>query len=141
MPIACSGGLAYAGRYARCWLSRGHGSLDFAAALEKSCNVYFYQLGIQLGLSQLIEYGTRVGFGRRTGIDLPAEKTGTFPRGAEWWRENLGYSPQPSEVLSLAIGQGPNDLTLLRLAHFYSAVAGNGAAPEPYLVVTPNAGE
>ena len=141
MPIPCTGGLAYAGRYARCWQSRGHGSLDLAAALEKSCNVYFYQLGIQLGLRQLIEYGTRVGFGRVTGIDLPSEKTGTFPTGADWWRENLGYSPQPSEVLSMAIGQGPNDLTVLRLAHFYSAVAGNGSAPEPYLVVTQNAGQ
>ncbi len=141
MPIPCSGGLAYAGRYARCWQSSGHGSLDLAAAIEKSCNVYFYQLGIQLGLRRLIEYGTRVGFGRPTGIDLPAEKTGTFPTGADWWRENLGYSPQPSEVLSMAIGQGPNDLTVLRLAHFYSAIAGNGTAPEPYLVVTDNAGQ
>lgn len=141
MPIACSGGLAYAGRYARCWQTRGHGSLDLATAIEKSCNVYFYQLGIQLGFANFIEYGTRVGFGRRTGVDLPGEVTGTFPMGAEWWVERLGYPPQPSEVLSLAIGQGPNDLTLLRLAHFYSAVAGNGTAPEPFLVYTEDAGE
>lgn len=141
MPIACTGGMAYAGRYARCWYAAGHGRLNLASALEKSCNVYFYQLGIQLGLSNMISYGTRVGFGSPTGIDLPAERVGTFPEGAEWWRENLGYAPQPSEVMSLAIGQGPNDLTMLRLAHFYSAVAGNGTAPEPYLVVTDDAGE
>ncbi|HUE96296.1 MAG TPA: penicillin-binding protein 2 [Longimicrobiaceae bacterium] len=141
MPISCSGGLAYAGRYARCWLSSGHGSLNLAQALEKSCNVYFYQLGIQLGLNRLMDYGTRVGFGRVTGIDLPNERSGTYPRGAEWWRDRFGYAPQPSEVMSVAIGQGPNDQTMLRMAHFYSAVAGNGTAPEPYLVVTENAGE
>ncbi|MEX2582129.1 MAG: penicillin-binding protein 2 [Gemmatimonadota bacterium] len=134
MPIACTGGMAYAGRYARCWYSAGHGSLNLASALEKSCNVYFYQLGIQLGLNNLIEYGTRTGFGRRTGIDLPGEQSGTYPRSAEWWRERFGYAPQPSEVMSVAIGQGPNDQTVLRMAHFYSAVAGNGTAPAPYLV-------
>jgi penicillin-binding protein 2 len=141
MPLACTGGMAYAGRYARCWLARGHGSLDLAAAIEKSCNVYFYQLGIRLGFRELIEYGTRVGFGKLTGIDLPGEKSGTFPTGAEWWQQRFGYAPQPSEVLSLAIGQGPNDQTMLRLAHFYSAIAGNGTAPEPYLVFRDGAGE
>jgi penicillin-binding protein 2 len=75
-----------------------------------------------------------------TGVDLPGEKSGTFPTGADWWMEHFGYPPQPSEVLSLSIGQGPNDQTILRMAHFYSAVAGNGTAPEPYLVVTDNAG-
>lgn len=140
MPIGCSGGMAYAGRYARCWFASGHGSLDLAAAIEKSCNVYFYQLGIQLGFRELIEYGTRTGFGQLTGIDLPGEKSGTWPTGADWWRQRFGYSPQPSEVLSLAIGQGPNDQTMLRMAHFYSAIAGNGTAPEPYLVVTDQAG-
>src|SRR5690606_30673939 len=81
MPIPCSGGMAYAGRYARCWYAAGHGSLTLASALEKSCNVYFYQLGIQLGLRNLLEYGSRVGFGKLTGIDLPGEKAGTFPAG------------------------------------------------------------
>ncbi len=141
MPIPCGGGMAYAGRYFKCWSSTGHGSLALASALEKSCNVYFYQLGIRIGFRDLIGYATRVGFGRLTGIDLPAEKPGTFPTGPEWFVERFGYRPQPSEVLSLAIGQGPNDLTLLRLAHFYSAVAGNGTAPEPYLVVREHAGE
>ena len=141
MPYACTGGLAYAGRYARCWYSAGHGRLDLAAALEKSCNVYFYQLGIQLGMGRMMDYGTRVGFGQRTGIDLPGEQSGTYPVSAEWWEERFGYPPQPSEVMSVAIGQGPNDQTVLRMAHFYSAIAGNGTAPEPYLVYTEGAGE
>lgn len=141
MPIACSGGMAYGGRYFRCWKADGHGSLDLAGAIEKSCNVYFYQVGIRLGLKNLADYGTRVGFGKRTGIDLPGEQPGTFPKGAEWWEDYFGYPFQPSEIMPLAIGQGPNVQTVLKLAHFYSAIAGNGSAPEPYLVVTADAGQ
>jgi penicillin-binding protein 2 len=141
MPIACGGGMAYAGRYARCWYAAGHGSLDLGQALEKSCNVYFYQVGIQLGFRDFVDYGMRVGLGRRAGIDLPNERPGIFPQGPDWWRQRFGYPFQPSEILPLAIGQGPIDLTVLRLAHFYSAVAGNGTAPEPYLVVTEQAGQ
>jgi penicillin-binding protein 2 len=141
MPIACTGGLAFAGRFARCWRRSGHGSLDLAGAIEKSCNVYFYQVGIRLGFRDLVEYGTRAGFNTRSGIDLPGESTPIFPTGAEWWRQRFGYAPQPSEVMSLAIGQGPNSQTMLRTAHFYSAIAGNGTAPQPYLVYAPGAGE
>src|SRR5690606_24736497 len=130
-----------AGRYARCWQAGGHGSLDLASAIEKSCNVYFYQVGIQLGFRNFVEYGSRVGFGRLTGIDLPGELPGTFPTGADWWEQHFGYPFQPSEILPLSIGQGPNSQTMLRMAHFYSAIAGNGTAPEPYLVYTPDAGQ
>ncbi|MDP9348308.1 MAG: penicillin-binding protein 2, partial [Gemmatimonadota bacterium] len=132
MPIACTGGMAYGGRYARCWWSAGHGSLTLAQAIEKSCNVYFYQLGIQLGLKELTAQGTRMGFNRRTGIDLPAERSSRFPTGPEWYQKNFNYVA-PSEVMSLAIGQGPNDQTVLRMAYFYSAIAGSGSAPEPHL--------
>lgn len=134
MPIGCSGGMTYAGRYARCWYSAGHGSLDLARAIEKSCNVYFYQLGIQLGLKELTAFGTRVGFNRRTGIDLPGEGRGTFPTGPDWYMKRFNYVA-PSEVMSLAIGQGPNSQTVLKMAQFYSALAGNGTAPAPHLAV------
>lgn len=134
MPIPCTGGMSYAGRYFRCWYKAGHGSLDLASAIERSCNVYFYQLGIRLGLKQMTEMGTRLGFNSKTGLDLPAEKTPTFPTGADWYEERFGWQPTPSEVLSLAIGQGPDAQSVLRMALFYSAIAGNGSAPTPHLL-------
>lgn len=134
MPIPCTGGLSYAGRYSRCWYSAGHGYLDLASAIEKSCNVYFYQLGLQIGLQEFIDDGTRIGFGERTGIDLPGEARPIFPPSLEWYEERYGYRPKSSEVLSLSIGQGPNTQTVLRMAHFYSAIAGDGTAPPPHLV-------
>jgi len=138
MPIGCSGGMSYAGRYSRCWRAEGHGSLNLPGAIAHSCNVYFYQLGIWLGLNQLASEGTRLGFGRRTGIDLPTEHAGTFPADVEWYRSRFGWAPTPSEVMSLSIGQGPNAQTPLRMAQFFSALAGNGTAPAPRLRTGPS---
>jgi penicillin-binding protein 2 len=138
MPIPCTGGMAYAGRYARCWDHRGHGYLDLPSAIEKSCDVWFYQLGIRLGIQDLVDAGTRMGFNQKTGVDLPAERRPEFPSGSAvvWWKRRFGYPPQPSEVMPLAIGQGPNAQTVIRMAEFYSALAGNGTARRPHLVAT-----
>ena len=133
MPIPCTGGITYAGRYARCWYRPGHGSLDLAGAIENSCNVYFYQVGIRLGLAELARAGTRLGFGRRTGIDIPAEATPIFPTGVDWYEERFDYVA-PSDVLSLSIGQGPNSQTVINMASFYAALAGNGTGVAPHLV-------
>jgi penicillin-binding protein 2 len=141
MPVACAGGWFFAGRYSRCWNPRGHGSLNLIGAIAHSCNVYFYQLGVRLGLAELTEAGTRMGFNSRSGIDLPGEVESIFPTGTAWYRQRFGWNPTPSEVMSLSIGQGPNSSTVLRLAHFYSAIAGNGTAPQPHLVLQPGAGE
>lgn len=133
-PVSCSGGMNYAGRYARCWKPTGHGALNLEDAIATSCNVYFYQLGIRLGVNQLAREGTRLGFSRRTGIDLPVEQAGTFPEDVAWYRRRFGWTPTPSEVTSLAIGQGPNAQTPLRMAQFFSALAGDGTAPAPHLL-------
>ncbi|HYJ78688.1 MAG TPA: penicillin-binding protein 2 [Longimicrobiaceae bacterium] len=133
MPIACTGGMSFAGRYSRCWQREGHGPQDLVRAIANSCNVYFYQLGIKLGLDVLGREGTRLGFSRRTGIDLPQERSGTFPTGRDWYVGRFGWKPTPSEVMSLAIGQGPNDQTPLRMAQFFSALAGDGTARTPHL--------
>ncbi|HET7229644.1 MAG TPA: penicillin-binding protein 2 [Longimicrobium sp.] len=136
MPIPCTGGMAYAGRYARCWNHAGHGYLDLAHAIEKSCNVYFYQLGIRIGLNNLAMLATRIGFGHRTGLDLPAEVNPIFPKNAAWYKSYFKVPPQPSDVMSLAIGQGPNSQTVLNMASFYAAIAGNGRGVPPHLVAT-----
>lgn len=133
MPLSCTGGMAYAGRYARCHYARGHGRLNLARAIEKSCNVYFYQLGIKLGLNTLLREGARLGFNRRTGIDLPAETPSQFPRDVAQYTRWVGYAA-PSDVLSFAIGQGANSQTVLNMAQFYAAVAGNGTGKVPHLV-------
>ena len=141
MPIPCTGGMYYAGRYFRDWYDPpGFGSLNLAGAIKHSCNVYFYQLGIRLGFDGLAQAGTRMGFNRPTGIDLPGERTPAFPSGRRWYEDRFGRAPAPSDVLSLAIGQGPNAQTVLKMAQFYSALAGNGTGSQPFLVRRDGAG-
>lgn len=136
MPFTCSGGMSFAGRYSRCHKRTGHGSLDLAGAIAESCNVYFYQVGIRLTLDRLAREGARLGFGRKTGLDLPQEAAGTFPSDRDWYLRRFGWRPTPSEVMSLSIGQGPNAQTPLRMAQFFSAMAGDGTARRPHLLRT-----
>jgi penicillin-binding protein 2 len=70
MGIPCRGGLQFGNRYFRCWKREGHGSLDLLGAIAQSCDVYFYQLGLRVGLPTILEEGIRLGFEDRTGIDL-----------------------------------------------------------------------
>jgi penicillin-binding protein 2 len=134
MPIPCSGGMSYGNRYWRCWRPEGHGYTDMAGAIQHSCDVYFYQLGLKIGLARLLEEGTNnIGLSRRCGIDLPEEKEGVFPANAEFWQSRFGYMPNEGEALSLAIGQGPNSQTPLKMAQFYTAIARDGSAPAPSL--------
>jgi penicillin-binding protein 2 len=133
MPIPCTGGLRYERRYARCWSV--HGSQDLTGAIKNSCDVYFYQVGIRLGLARFLSEGTRAGLGRLAEIDLPNELTSVFPATLEWWQKRFGYRPYDNEVMSLSIGQGAVNMTPLKLAELYTALARLDAkAPIPRLV-------
>lgn len=141
MPIPCRGGMQYGNRYFHCWNRNGHGALDLAGAIQHSCNVYFYQLGLKIGLERLLTEATRLGFSTPTGVDLPTERRGNFPDGPEWYRRRFGWTPTSAEVLSLAIGQGANDQTPLKMAHLFAALAGDGTIPAPRLARHAEAGE
>lgn len=133
MPVPCRGSYVFGRGTYGCWKEEGHGSLSLAGAIQHSCNVYFYQLGVEIGLRRLLEAGNRMGFGARSGIDLPQEAPGTFPEDTGYWVRRYGYEPQEGEAVVLAIGQGPNDQTPLKMAQFLLAVARDGSAPAPFL--------
>ncbi len=133
MPVSCGGSYVYGGRAWGCWRPEGHGSLDLADAIKHSCNVYFYQVGLRIGLERMLDRVNSMGLGDRCGIDLPSETAGTYPEGPEFWVERYGYSPQEGEVLNLAIGQGPIEQTPLMVAQTFLAVARDGSAPAPSL--------
>jgi penicillin-binding protein 2 len=137
MPIACSGGLQYGRRYFKCWEKRGHGSVDLAGAITHSCDVYFYQLGIKIGLSRLVGGGIDLQFADRSGIDLPGEYKPRFPTRdvrAYYDRRFGAGNWSSSEALNLAIGQGANSQTVVNMARFYTALATEGTASNPELV-------
>jgi penicillin-binding protein 2 len=131
MPIPCTGGMQYGNRYFRCWDKRGHGSVTLSGAIAKSCDVYFYQLGLKLGLARLIAGGVSLGMDSRTGIDLPQENRPRFPESTEYFNRKYGRNWSQSIVLSMSIGQGDNSQTILNMARFYTALATDGQAAKP----------
>ena len=137
MPVECSGGFQYFNRYFRCWRQRGHGTLTLAEAIQHSCDVYFYQLGLKLGLDSMLHDGAALGFAENTGVDLPSEVTSTFPASTAYFDDLYGPRGWTNAVtLNLAIGQGENSQTLINMMRFYAMLARNdGTAPVPHLVL------
>ena len=133
-PIPCTGGMQYGSRYFRCWDKRGHGYLDLKGAIAKSCDVYFYQLGLKLGLARLVAGSVDLGFQAKAGIDLPEEKRSRFPLNTDYFDQKYGKRNWTNSlVLSMAIGQGDNSQTILNMAKFYTALGTDGRAARPQI--------
>ena len=136
MPTPCTGGFQYGNRYFKCHDKRGHGAVSLAQAIEQSCDVYFYQLGLKIGLARLVAGGITLGSHARSGIDLPAEMRPQFPDSdykAYFTRKYPGGWNQ-SASLNLSIGQGENSQTVVNMARFYTALATDGQAAQPRVV-------
>ncbi len=132
MPVPCTGGYQFGNRYFRCWEKKGHGSLDLEGAIKHSCDVYFYQLGLKIGLARFIAGGIKLTMRDKSGIDLPEETQARWPYAIDYY--NKKYGPRGwsnAETLNLAIGQGANSQTVVNMAKLYSAFAAKGQAPRP----------
>ena len=128
----CGGGF-YFGRFFKCH-GGNHGSLNVVHAIEHSCNSFFYQLILKMGLEKWNEYGRKFGFGQKTGIDLSEEKAGILPS-AEYYDKRYGKNGWTKGfIVSLGIGQGELSVTPLQLANYVSLVANNGRSFTPHLV-------
>lgn len=131
--IFCPGGATFYGRYFKCHLKGGHGSVDIRTALEKSCNVYFYTLGNLLGVDRIHKWASALGLGELSGIDLPYETPGIMPSTA-WKRQRTGEKWYAGETISVAIGQGQVSVTPISLAVMMATVANGGTRVVPHLV-------
>jgi len=128
----CGGKAAFFGRVFGCHERGGHGAVDLRKAITKSCNLFFYNVGGDLGISRIAEYSRMFGFGRPTGLGLGFEEAGLVPD--EAWKQRVrGERWYPSETISVAIGQGPILVTPLQQALMAAAMATNGTRPVPRL--------
>ncbi len=131
---SCNGAYYYGGRRFGCWEHRGHGSLDLVDALQHSCDVYFYQLGLRLGLDAIEQTANAMGLGDRTGIDLPGEAKGLVPD-SKYYNQHFHTGKWPRGVLlNLGIGQGELLATPTQLATMTAIVANGGRAVRPHVV-------
>lgn len=136
MQTPCTGGYQYGNRFFKCHDKRGHGAVTLAQAIEQSCDVYFYQLGLKIGLARLVAGGISLGSHSRSGIDLPAEVRPQFPDSdyKAYFTKKYPGGWNQSASLSLSIGQGENSQTVVNMARFYTALATDGQAALPRIV-------
>lgn len=111
----------------------GHGNITIFEAIEKSSNVFFYKMGIALGVDKMFNYISMLGIGSRTGIELAPEAAGRMPN-SEWKKQTIGEEWQPGENLSTAIGQGYVTVTALQMALAYNAIGLEGKLVRPFVI-------
>lgn len=118
----------------RDWRRGGHGTVNLTRSIAESCDVYYYQLALELGIDRMHEQLARFGLGVSTGIDLVGEKSGLVPS-TEWKRRVHGQPWYAGETVIAGIGQGYMLTTPLQLAHATGVVAMQGQRARPRLLL------
>jgi penicillin-binding protein 2 len=115
-----------------CWRKDGHGTMNVYSGIEQSCDVYFYSVGLKVGIKRIAEMAKRLGLGDITGIKLPDEKKGLIPT-KDWKRDTYGQPWTLGETANVAIGQGYVLTTPLQLAVMTARIANGVKAVTPRL--------
>lgn len=132
--LSCNGSFQFGKRAFGCWQPGGHGRLNLHQAIVQSCDVYFYQMGLRVGLERWSRYAKMCGFGTKTGVDIPEEASGLVPS-LEYYHKKYGRGDWVKNlVINLAIGQGEILVTPLQLAVFFAGLATDGRMMRPYVV-------
>ena len=129
--IYCSGAITLGKRIFRCWKKNGHHETDMVKAIRESCDVYFYDGSLKVGIKKMSEGLRRYNLGHKTGIDLPNEFIGVVPSRA-WKRKKYNQSWNKGETLNTSIGQGYFLVTPLQIAQ-QTALIATGKLPTPHL--------
>jgi penicillin-binding protein 2 len=115
----------------------GHGAVDMYKSIVQSCDTYYYTLANELGVDAMHDFMAPLGLGQITGIDLQGELRGTLPS-TEWkrraYRRKEAQKWYAGETISLGIGQGYNNFTMLQLAQATATLAAGGKRFQPHLV-------
>ncbi len=131
--FSCHGGFAYGNRVFKCWKKGGHGSVAVHRAIVESCDVFFYNVGLKVGVDRIHEFADILGLGRVTGVDLPNEQKGLIPS-TQWKKKRYNQPWYEGETVSVSIGQGAVWLTPIQLAQLSSFVANDGKNFKPQIV-------
>ncbi|MCL4068205.1 penicillin-binding protein 2 [Pseudomonas sp. GX19020] len=130
--VRCPGYLEFGGRRFHCWSRGGHGTLSLTQSLQKSCDVYYYDIAQKVGIDKMAEMGRRLGLGNRHDLPMSAIVPGTMPDRA-WKQESYGQDWRIGDTINASIGQGYVLASPLQLAVMTARIA-SGRAVEPRLV-------
>jgi penicillin-binding protein 2 len=131
--VECPGYFRIGRKVVRCWMADGHGEMDLEGAIKNSCNVYFYRLGLLIGLNIWNKYSRLFHFGEKTGVELTNENPGLVPS-YQYYNKVYGEGKWTKGMLAnLAIGQGELLTTPLQLAQFITILANKGVLYRPHV--------
>lgn len=118
----------------RDWKKWGHGNqVDLRQAIVESCDTYFYDLSVRLGVDRMHPLGAAFGLGDRTGLDIPSERAGNWPSRI-WKKAVRGQSWFPGDSLNMSIGQGDVLTTPIQLGVMTAGLAARGVMHQPRVV-------
>jgi penicillin-binding protein 2 len=129
----CNGKLPFGNHVFHCWTKWGHGGVNLYKALVESCDVYFYQVGLGLGIDRIAKWSKRFGLGEPTGVNLDKEMPGLVASTA-WKKARFGRGWREGDTLSVAIGQGYNLATPIQMARVVASIANGGLIYKTHLV-------
>lgn len=131
--VNCTGSFSLGNREFRCWKRHGHGRVDLKKALKESCDIWFYQFGLELGIDRLSQMAFDLGLGESLGFPLEYEKSGLIPT-RQWKKKRFGSRWYDGETVIASIGQGYVLTTPLQLATMMSTVVNGGTVLRPQVV-------
>jgi penicillin-binding protein 2 len=139
----CPGYGVFYGQMHKCWVygKSSHGVVNLHSAIVHSCDVFFYNVGMRMGIATIAKYAKMLGLGAKTGIDLPAEESGLVPS-EEWVQRVYHHKWYPGSTISVAIGQGSVMVTPIQVAYAIGGIASGGEFKQPHLLKdAPNVGK
>ncbi len=131
--IDCTGSFSLGEARFRCWKKEGHGPTSLKKALRESCDVWFYQVGLELGIDKLAEAARELGLGSPVGFPLAGEKAGVIPS-RSWKRQRFNRPWYGGETVIASIGQGYVLVTPMQLAVMTAALANHGKVLQPQII-------
>ncbi len=135
----CSGTITLGNISFGCARGIAHGDIDLREALCRSCNVYFYKLGLRVGYDYIYHLSAALGLGQPFRIGLDHERSGLLPSDA-WMRQTMGHGWRQGDTVNASIGQGALTVTPLQMAQVCAVIATGGKAHRPRLVRARRAG-
>jgi len=130
--VTCQGGYQFNNRFFKC--THVHGTVNVVDAIQKSCNTFFYQLMLKVGLETWHDYGERFGFGKKTHIDIDEEAAGLIPTEAYYDRIYGRGGWTQGQLVNLGVGQGEIGASPLQMAQYAAALANDGVLHQPRIV-------
>ena len=130
--VSCNGGFQFGDRFFKCL--HVHGRTDLITSIEKSCNTYYYNLVLKVGLDKWSMFAKKFGFGSKSGIDIPEESVGIVPS-TQYYNKTYGKNGWTKGfVVSLGIGQGELSVTPLQMAQYIGLIASFGKSAKPHFL-------